>query len=120
MYVCRSAALSVCLHACLSVCLAVCLSVCMSRSIYCPQSFSGGGLYSKGNVLLLLLLLLILLLLLLLLLLQLLLLLLLTGGKSGGELLTLFDSYSYDGVFVCGCVCVFASVCSRARVFACS
>ena len=21
-----------------------------------------------------------------------------TGGKSGGELLTLFDSYSYDGV----------------------
>ena len=23
-----------------------------------------------------------------------------TGGKSGGELLTLFDSYSYDGVSV--------------------
>ena len=49
---------------------------------YCPQSFSGGGLYSNGNGLQLLLLLL----------------LLLTGGKSGGELLTLFDSYSYDGV----------------------
>merc|ERR1711963_921423 len=46
------------------------------------------GLYSNGNGLLLLLLLLFLLLLLL----------LLTGGKSGGELVTLFDSYSYDGV----------------------